>query len=315
MVEVLTHIKRRITSRGQVQIPVEGLLDQYAAPDSTTFLKNFAIIFISMGFPRLPLEQQTALAAKVVGSESKLENYQDKLFTLLLPILSEMKIPDDPAQRAELLKLKDKPAISASFLSLLQDVLLLPYGITQEQDVPPGLSPYSFKRVIANNWRAEELEKIKKGIVRFLCASVFSDNEIFALLVVASADTRFSVATPAIAELSKLCTMLDFSNPAVTSTLYSLFIGNQNQLTERQTRPCCARVRQKLLLYLIRCRGKSINVGKGLQVIFDGLFGTNTNQKCKVLALQFVELVLREYVKIYIMLLLLSKLVYLQWSS
>ncbi|EDV98206.1 GH22981 [Drosophila grimshawi] len=294
VVEVLTHIKRRITSRGQVQIPVEALLEQYAAKDSTTFLKNFAIIFISMGFPRLPLEQQTALAAKLLGCESNLENYQDKLFTLLLPVLCDMKIPDDPAQRSELLKLEDKPAISGSFLALLQDVLLLPYGITQEQDVPPGLSPYSFKRVIANNWRAEELEKIKKGIVRFLCASVFSDNEIFVLLVVASADTRFSVATPAIAELSKLCTMLDFNSAVLTSPLYTLFIGNQCQLAERQTRPCCARVRQKLLQYLIKCRSKAINVGKGLQVIFDGLFGTNTNQKCKVLALQFTELVLRD---------------------
>ncbi|XP_052840253.1 LOW QUALITY PROTEIN: proteasome-associated protein ECM29 homolog [Drosophila gunungcola] len=294
VVEVLTHIKRRLSSRGQVQIPVEALLDQYAAEDSTTFLKNFAIIFIAMGFPRLPLEEQAGLASKVVGSEDRLESYQDKLFALLLPILSDMKIPDDPAQRSKLLDLQDKPAISANFLSLLQDVLLLPYGITQDQDVPPGLSPYSFKRIIANNWRAEELEKVKKGIVRFLCASVFSDVQIFVPLVVASADTRFSVATPAIAELSKLCTMLDFSSPAVTAPLYTLFAGNQNKLTDRQTRPCCARVRQKLLQYLIKCRGKSINVTKGLQVIFDGLFGTNTNQKCKVLALQFVELVLRD---------------------
>ncbi|ALC41834.1 CG8858 [Drosophila busckii] len=294
VVEVLTHIKRRLTSRGQVQIPVEALLDQYAAPDSTTFLKNFAIIFISMGFSRLPLEQQTALASKIVGCESKLENYQDKLFTLLLPILSEMKIPDDPAQRASLLKLQDKPAVSANFLTLLQDVLLLPYGVTQEQDIPPGLSPYSFKRVMANNWRAEELEKVKKGIVRFLCASVFKDNEIFVLLVVASADTRFSVATPAIAELSKLCTMLDFNSAALTMPLYTLFIGNQHKDPERQSRACCARVRQKLIQYLIRCRTKALNVGKGLQVIFDGLFGTNTNQKCKVLALNFVELMLRD---------------------
>lgn len=290
----MTHIKRRLSSRGQVQIPVEALLDQYAAEDSSTFLKNFAIIFIAMGFPRLPLEEQTALASKVVGSESKLDNYQDKLFSLLLPILSDMKIPDDPAKRSKLLDLENKPIIGANFLSLLQDVLLLPYGITQDQEVPPGLSPFSFKRIIANNWRAEDLEKVKKGIVRFLCGSVFTDIQIFVPLVVASADTRFSVATPAIAELSKLCTMLDFSNPAVTAPLYSLFAGNQNKLTDRQTRPCCARVRQKLLQYLIKCRGKSINVTKGLQVIFDGLFGTNTNQKCKVLALQFVELVLKE---------------------
>lgn len=277
-----------------MQIPVEALLDQYGGSESTTFLKNFAIIFISMGFPRLPLEEQTKLAAKVLGCESKLENYQDKLFMLLLPILSEMKIPDDPTERGDLFKLKEQPAITASFLALLQDVLLLPYGYTQDQDVAPGLSPYSFKRIIVNNWRAEELEKIKKGIVRFLCKEVFADNDIFILLVVASADTRFSVATPAIAELNKLCTILDFSNPAVTSPLYTLFIGNQHQLTERQTRPCCARVRQKLLQYLVRCRGKGIFVGKGLQVIFDALFGNNTNQKCKVLALQFVELVLRK---------------------
>ncbi|XP_068144819.1 proteasome-associated protein ECM29 homolog [Drosophila tropicalis] len=294
VVEVLTHIKRRLTSRGQIQVPVEALLDQYALPDSTTFLKNFAIIFITMGYPRLQLEEQAALAAKVVGCESKMDNYQDKLFGLLLPILGDLKIPEDPAQRNKLLNLQDKPGVSSNFLSLLQDVLLLPYGITQDQDVPPGLSPYSFKRIIANNWRAEELEKVKKGIVRFLCAGVFTEVESFILLVLASADTRFSVATPAITELSKVCTMLDFHQPVVTAPLYTLYIGNQNSLTERQTRPCCARVRQKLLQHLIRCRGKSINVSKGLPVIFDTLFGTNTNQKCKVLALQFVELVLKD---------------------
>lgn len=52
------------------------------------------------------------------------------------------------------------------------------------------MSPYSFKRVIANNWKAEELEQLKKGICRFICASVFPDADILTLLVLASADTR-----------------------------------------------------------------------------------------------------------------------------
>ncbi|XP_030379976.1 proteasome-associated protein ECM29 homolog [Scaptodrosophila lebanonensis] len=294
VVEVLTHIKRRLTSRGQVKIPVEELLNLYGAPESTTFLKNFAIIFIAMGYSRLPLDNQAALVANMVSCESELEDYQDKLFTLLLPILGDIKIPEDPAQRTMFLKLQDKPAITKSFLSFLLDVLLLPYGITQDHEVPPGMSMYSFKRVVAHNWRAEELEKTKKGIVRFICSGVFMDLEIFPLLVVASADTRFSVATPAIAELSKVCTMLDFANPAVTAPLYTLFIGNQNKMTHRKQSPCCARVRQKILQYLIKCRGKSINVPKGIQTIFDSLFGTNTNQKCKVLSLQFAELMLKD---------------------
>uniref|UniRef100_A0A1I8MU05 Proteasome-associated protein ECM29 homolog n=1 Tax=Musca domestica TaxID=7370 RepID=A0A1I8MU05_MUSDO len=294
VVEVLTHIKRRLSSRPLVQIPVEALIDQYKASASSPFLQNFAIIFITMGYPRLSIESRSQLAAKLIGCEGKLENYQDKLFMLILADMNDIKLPDDPAQRKEVLNLDDKPEIKKNFLSLLQDVLLLPYGVTQEQGVPPGMSPYSFKRVTVNNWKAEELENIKKGIVRFICSGMFSDLDIFLLLVLASADTRFSVATPAIAELSKVVTVLDFTDPHVTMPLYSLFSGNGSNIAERKTTPCCARVRQKLLLYLIKCHGKGISVPKGIQVVFEGLFGTNTNQKCKVLSLQFAENLIKE---------------------
>ncbi|XP_065370202.1 proteasome-associated protein ECM29 homolog [Calliphora vicina] len=294
VVEVLTHIKRRLTSRPLVQIPVEALIDQYKNSADSPFLQNFAIIFITMGYPRLNLEQRSSLAAKVVCCEEKLENYQDKLFMLILPDLSEIKLPDDPAQRKNVLNLHDKPEIKRNFLSLLQDVLLLPYGVTQEQEVPPGMSTYSFKRVIVNNWRAEDLENIKKGIVRLICSGIFNDTEIFVLLVLASSDTRFSVATPAIAELSKVCTILEFNDPLVTMPLYALFSGNNSTVAERKTTPSCSRVRQKLLLYLVKCRGKGISVPKGIQVVFEGLFGTNTSQKCKVLSLQFAEVLIKE---------------------
>ena len=86
---------------------------------------------------------------------------------LLLPILGDVKIPDDPAERQKVLQLQEKPAIRKNFLSLLQDVLLLPYGVTQEQEVPPGMSPHTFKRIMVNNWRAEELEKVGNSGSRF----------------------------------------------------------------------------------------------------------------------------------------------------
>lgn len=86
---------------------------------------------------------------------------------LILADLNEIKLPDDPAQRKEVLKLDDNPDIKRKFLSLLQDVLLLPYGVTQEHAVPPGMSPYSFKRVTVNHWRAEELENVRKTGTNF----------------------------------------------------------------------------------------------------------------------------------------------------
>lgn len=158
------------------------------------------------------------------------------------------------------------------------------------------MSPYSFKRVIANNWKAEELEQLKKGICRFICAGVFPDADILTLLVLASADTRFSVATPAIAELSKVNSSLDWTDANLSAPFYSLFLGNASKIVDRKTMPCSARVRQKLLQYMLKSRGKGINTVRGIQVIFEALFGENTNQKCKVLALQFTENLIKELV-------------------
>lgn len=160
--------------------------------------------------------------------------------------------------------------------------------------MPAGMSPYSFKRVIANGWKAEELERFKKGIARFLCSGVFPERDILALLILASADTRFSVATPAIAELNKMNSSLDWTDPELTAPIYSLFLGNGEKIPERKTTPCSARVRQKLLQYFLKIRGKGINTVRGIQVIFESLFGKNTNQKCKVMALQFTENLIKE---------------------
>lgn len=168
------------------------------------------------------------------------------------------------------------------------------HSVTSDGDVPAGMSSYAFKRVIANGWKAEELEQLKKGICRFLCSGVFTDQDIITLLVLASADTRFSVATPAIAELSKVNTAVDWSDPNLSAPLYTLFLGNGLKIAERKTSACSARVRQKLLQYMLKSRGKGINTLRGIQVIFEALFGENTNQKCKVLALQFTKNLVRE---------------------
>lgn len=80
---------------------------------------------------------------------------------LVLPMLGDIKLPADPARVNEVLKLNDKPTVRKNFLQLLQDVLLLPYGVTLDYDgLPPGMSSYSFKRAASSNWKAEDLEKV-----------------------------------------------------------------------------------------------------------------------------------------------------------
>uniref|UniRef100_A0A182NSY2 TOG domain-containing protein n=1 Tax=Anopheles dirus TaxID=7168 RepID=A0A182NSY2_9DIPT len=289
VMEILTHINKRLKSRNQIQIPLAPLLAQYQQADSL-FLTNFAIIYITMGFPRLTVEEQTELAPALLNClEGKSETHKDKILMLVLPLLGEIKIPENPEKRSELLGLSNKPHTKLQLLSILMDVLLLPYGTLPDSDVPHGMSVYSFKRVTSNPPKAEELEQLKKGIVRFLCGGIFPDPEILAHLVVASADTRFSVATPALGQLCKICSSLDWTDPKLSGPLYTLFTGNGSKLPDRKTSAVSARVRQKLLQILLKCRGKGIIIANGIQVIFESLFGDNTNQKCKVLGLQFAH--------------------------
>lgn len=87
---------------------------------------------------------------------------------------------------------------------------------------------------------------------------------------------------------------LDWTDPNLSAPFYSLFSGNASKIEDRKTTPCSARVRQKLLQYLLKSRGKGIDTARGIKVIFEALFGENTNQKCKVLSLQFAENLIKE---------------------
>lgn len=50
------------------------------------------------------------------------------MLMLVLPLLGEIKIPEDPQKRHSLLGLEDKPLTKKQLMALMQDVLLLPYG-------------------------------------------------------------------------------------------------------------------------------------------------------------------------------------------
>ena len=95
--------------------------------------------------------------------------------------------------------------------------------------IPAGMSEYTFKRVTTDNHLKPEqlelvsstrcflskkcfylekcvlfVEQIKLGIVKFIAQEIFPNEEILVHLIVAAADTRFSVANLADMELKKV---------------------------------------------------------------------------------------------------------------
>ena len=89
--ELLVHINKRIKNNANIQLPVESLLLQYQDPASTSFVINFTIIYLRMGFPRLSLSRQAELVPMVLaGLESKPSSHQDSLLLMIMPVMGEV---------------------------------------------------------------------------------------------------------------------------------------------------------------------------------------------------------------------------------
>ncbi|KAF5273782.1 hypothetical protein FQA39_LY00897 [Lamprigera yunnana] len=321
VMELLVHINKRIKSRPVVQLPVEALLVQYQDPSATTFVINFTIIYIKLGFPRLPEEKQIELLPSMLNSlESKPQSHQDSLLMLILPLLGKVNVPVDASQRCSVFGFNEKLHMKKHFLGLTLDMLLLPYGALSQKSadgeqsttndvslpIPPGMSEYSFKRV-TNEFplHPEELEQIKLGIVKFLASGIFLDEEILIHLIVAAADTRFSVANLADLELKKAAgyafvnilhrnlfsnfRLVKWTSTTVSMPLYLLFLGSQSQNVSQHMKkfPANTRIRLKLLTHMCKIHRTGFALPASIQIIFDSLYGVNTNSKLRMLALQF----------------------------
>ncbi|XP_031233380.1 proteasome adapter and scaffold protein ECM29 isoform X3 [Mastomys coucha] len=323
VMELLVHLNKRIKSRPKIQLPVETLLVQYQDPAAVSFVTNFTIIYVKMGYPRLPVEKQCELAPTLLTAmEGKPQPQQDSLMHLLIPTLFHMKYPAESSKSASPFNLAEKPKTVQLLLDFMLDVLLMPYGYVLNESQsrqnssssqgsssnsgggsgipqpPPGMSFYAAKRVIGDNpWTPEQLEQCKLGIVKFIEAEQVPELEAVLHLVIASSDTRHSVATAADLELKSKQSLIDWNNPAIINKMYKVYLGDIPLKTkegavlkpELKRDPVSTRVKLKIVPHLLRSRQAAEMFPANIQVVYDGLFGTNTNSKLRTLSLQFVH--------------------------
>uniref|UniRef100_A0A8D0E6M2 Ecm29 proteasome adaptor and scaffold n=1 Tax=Salvator merianae TaxID=96440 RepID=A0A8D0E6M2_SALMN len=324
VMELLVHLNKRIKSRPKIQLPVETLLVQYQDPSAVSFVTNFTIIYVKMGYPRLPVEKQCELAPTLLTAmEGKPQPQQDSLMHLLIPTLFHMKYPVEPLKAASPFNLAEKPKTVQLLLDFMLDVLLMPYGYVMNESQsrqtapagqstssssssggsgipqpPPGMSFYAAKRVIGDSpWTPEQLEQCKLGIVKFIEAEQVPELEAVIHLVIASSDTRHSVATAADLELKSKQSLIDWNNPIIINKLYKVYLGDIPLKTkegavlkpELKRDPVSTRVKLKIVPHLLRSRQAAETFPANIQVVYDGLFGANTNAKLRTLSLQFVH--------------------------
>jgi proteasome component ECM29 len=153
VMEILTHVNKRLKSRSNVKINLRPIMKNYEE-SSNSFLINFAIIYITIGFPRLSVEEQVELAPVLLNSiENKPEPHQNKVIMQIVPLFA---LDSENIRKMVI----ERPVAREMLLSILIDVLLMPYGHLSESEVPPGMSKYGVKRVELSDGSSEYLENV-----------------------------------------------------------------------------------------------------------------------------------------------------------
>ncbi|CAL1546641.1 unnamed protein product [Lymnaea stagnalis] len=317
VLKLLAHIKTRLKSRNQVRLPLDALLTQFQDPKATPFITNFTILFIKLGYPRVEPEKQAELIPLLINClQGRSTSHQDSILHLLIRALKHLKLPKNETECRTKFQLGDKPGVKHLLLDYFMDVLLLTYnshvsvippandemldGAAQVQPPsippPPGLSQSAFRRLTAENPLVpEELEKVKLSIITFLGSGVLEEAETACHFVVASSDTRHSVATSADMELKKITGSIDWNSKEILSKLFSLFQGTVVVKGQQTVKPddrrsaVSPRIRLKIFPLLLRAREATNMFPPCLQVVFDCLFGANPNAKLRVMAVEFVH--------------------------
>lgn len=288
VMELLVHVNKRLKSRPQVQLPVEALLGEYGRPGCSAFVLNFALVYLRLGFPRLAPALQAQLLPRLMQcwAQDRPPQHRQGLLQMAVGAVCAQQQPEPPPL---------PPAEGEAWGQLrdwLLDLLLLPYSwpAGEAAVAPAGLSVAAVAR-LGLPPAPEELERRKLATLRSL-GQLYPDGRAVLLhLVVASADTRHSVASAAEAKLKSLST--DWSDEALVKALYGLYLGSPvvppsaAQQAERRS-PADTRLRLRLLPCLVRSSRAAAMLPLALMVTLDTL-GSCTNTKLQCGALELIQ--------------------------
>ena len=156
------------------------------------------------------------------------------------------------------------------------------------------MSISGFKRVMGEiPPKPEDLEKLKVSIVKFLSSEVLTPSLVALPLIVAAADTRFSVANAAELSLRRMDSAVDWNSNSVFAPIYILFLGTltpqDKTAPDKFKNPANTRIRLKLMPYLLKSKEAANYTPLAVKVFFECLWGQNSNSKLRQQGVSFLH--------------------------
>jgi proteasome component ECM29 len=292
VMEMLTHINRRVKDQPAIHLPVWDLWKLYQSADSP-MVKNFSIVYIEMAFDRLPMEEKINFAPELLNGLSKLPvQHQD----ILLRIIAQaMECHSNQIDEAVATKYKKISVAEECHLLLgfcLQTILYQPPSSNAEgMTCPAGLSIVQTRRITGKHLlKGEKLSGRKLGILNVIESMDLAAELVYPLYITASIDSQESVSRKGEELLKRKATSANLEDHALINHLFSLFQGTASEeriTAEERIAPASPALQARLMSVFSHSIQAANLFPATLRCIFNCIYGNGTNSRLKYAGMEF----------------------------
>ncbi|KAI7902114.1 proteasome stabiliser-domain-containing protein [Cokeromyces recurvatus] len=319
VMEILSHINKRVKTNNNIRLPFEALLNQFTDPLVSTFVKNFTLIYLEMATSRMSREETAQhLPAFLTGISLRPVQQRIPLLHIVLYVLNQWEMDHEVqlTARQTIFHFDQHPKDVSIILNFFLDVMLY-QPLTardrmaeQQQDENnkqqgltnnryPGLSEAAVEDVTNKgkiNWTTSKLKDAKLGIMKLILTPIFTDSERLPLLIVGICDANHQVVSVCEDGIRRWTGNVDYEDKATIQSLYRLYLGTATTKSGNTTESnkdirsqASNSVKLRILQYLSKSIIATQLVTSMIQVIFDGIYGDMTTAKLQRNAMSFLQ--------------------------
>jgi len=305
--EVIKTVSARVKTSPNVTLPVAQLLRALTTSESTPFERNFAMVFLELGWRRSPPAELGTLALDILpGLSNHAPAHQPALLHMFLSSVEHIDLQVASAVTSTL-----PPADSVLLRTFLLDVMLYTHTSPPKDapgdpaPLPRGLSAEGLARLEAKCQCAGDAKPYLLGrklpVAKAVCEHLLSSEDALPLLLVAVNGPHSHEVRKVGEEGVKHRTQrADLESPLLLSELFTLALGtSQNPekapgASEGKTRgPADVLVRHAAVGVLSRSVRAANSFPLTLQLIFECIYGSQSSTKLKQAGMQFAVWTLR----------------------
>ncbi|KAJ4724481.1 Proteasome-associated ECM29 [Melia azedarach] len=291
VLEVLTHVNKRVKHQSTIRLPLTELWKLYTEPNAASMVKNFSIVYIEMAFERAELKEKEDMGPVLVSNVSKLPlQHQEIILRIAARVIGECHargIDDEVAA-------KYRSASGSKDRELFVEFCLhtILYQIpSQGGGSPPGLSIAQANRVTGKNpLKSEVILTMKLGILNVIEAMELDPELVYPLYVSACVDWQDPVVKRGEELLKKKASTANLDDPNLINRLFLLFNGtlaSENVPQESKVSPGSSALKTKLMSIFCRSIAAANSFPATLQCIFGCIYGNGTTLRLKQLGMEF----------------------------